>query len=746
VRIHGGRSFIFFILFSLFFTWGPMGGRACVIDLTVNPASPETLQEAYSLNLIITATDTDPAHIITLSAFNLPSFSSGWDNRSGTSPVEDTLHLNPGLCDANPDYWFQFVAECSAGSTDAELYDLTVTNKNSPPSLITPWEKVTLEHELLNYNVFATDNDTVCGEPDASIEAWDVPSGASFVDSANGVGSFIWEDPTPEGVYWVHYRAWDGIDADTQMTKIVVAGDSIDLFMLDCGRGGVGGEMRMVSVFLKNNIDTVGGLTLKLYMDTPDLASFSQISYHDTLFEGWTISDTIFAPDSNSLSVILVCGDTGSIADPLYPTPEPKFLFDVYGEIADSVRDPQTGWYVPLSDTFFTIFIPEGSGRLTNLSGSEEWHPPGMECVFEVFRPSFVRGDFDGDGNNKEMSDYLGALAWAFVQPGHVAPECQDAVDLDDDGNPKEMSEQLASLAWAFNIPGGVQPADPGDQWVCGEDTTSDNLSCSWSSYCMGSSKGQAKIQASSGNVQGSANRLIVGEAGVSQDGYVTVPVFLTNDQALSGFEYTVTYDTELLTLEYVDNKGLTTEGYDFFVSDIDDQAGKVRVGNIPSFRFEKQVGVDERQQVANIVFKLDVERLSQDVALGLENVYLLDAGVHSLSAEWVSGVVKAGDTNLPKEFALAQNYPNPFNSTTLIRYALPAVSGQQSADGGRWTAVSLEVFNILGQKVATLVDGEQAPGYKAVSWNVQDLASGVYFYKLTAGGFISIKKMVLLR
>jgi len=105
---------------------------------------------------------------------------------------------------------------------------------------------------------------------------------------------------------------------------------------------------------------------------------------------------------------------------------------------------------------------------------------------------------------------------------------------------------------------------------------------------------------------------------------------------------------------------------------------------------------------------------------------------------------VKA-EAGLPKEFALSQNYPNPFNSTTLIRYILPAVSGAVPSTG-QPSAVSLEVYNILGQKVATLVDGHQKAGYKVVSWNAQDMSSGVYFYKLTAGDFVSVRKMVLLK
>jgi len=59
---------------------------------------------------------------------------------------------------------------------------------------------------------------------------------------------------------------------------------------------------------------------------------------------------------------------------------------------------------------------------------------------------------------------------------------------------------------------------------------------------------------------------------------------------------------------------------------------------------------------------------------------------------------------------------------------------------------VRLEIYNILGQKVATLVDEKQTPGYKAVTWNTQGMASGIYFYRLRAGEFTAIKKMVLLK
>jgi len=90
---------------------------------------------------------------------------------------------------------------------------------------------------------------------------------------------------------------------------------------------------------------------------------------------------------------------------------------------------------------------------------------------------------------------------------------------------------------------------------------------------------------------------------------------------------------------------------------------------------------------------------------------------------------------NLPDDYGLSQNYPNPFNPSTIIGYALP-----QDA------FVRLEVFNMLGQQVAVLVDGEQQAGYHSVVFDGSQLASGVYLYRLAADDFINMKRFVLLK
>ncbi len=89
----------------------------------------------------------------------------------------------------------------------------------------------------------------------------------------------------------------------------------------------------------------------------------------------------------------------------------------------------------------------------------------------------------------------------------------------------------------------------------------------------------------------------------------------------------------------------------------------------------------------------------------------------------------------IPREIQLNQNYPNPFNPTTTMQFALTK-SGH----------VSLEVFNILGQHVATLVNEVLSAGTYHVNFDATALSSGVYLYRLTAGDVVQTKKMVLMK
>jgi len=91
--------------------------------------------------------------------------------------------------------------------------------------------------------------------------------------------------------------------------------------------------------------------------------------------------------------------------------------------------------------------------------------------------------------------------------------------------------------------------------------------------------------------------------------------------------------------------------------------------------------------------------------------------------------------THIPDCFILEQNYPNPFNPITNISFSIPSKS-----------FVSLNIFDLIGRKVATLVAQEISAGFHALQWNASNFSSGVYFYRMQAGAFIETKRLVLLK
>ena len=98
-------------------------------------------------------------------------------------------------------------------------------------------------------------------------------------------------------------------------------------------------------------------------------------------------------------------------------------------------------------------------------------------------------------------------------------------------------------------------------------------------------------------------------------------------------------------------------------------------------------------------------------------------------------------NNNIPTIFSLDQNYPNPFNPETTIRFALPAD-----------VTARLEVYNILGQYITTLIDGvHHTAGFYEANWDARDASgrivpSGIYIYRITAGDYVETKKMTLMK
>lgn len=92
-------------------------------------------------------------------------------------------------------------------------------------------------------------------------------------------------------------------------------------------------------------------------------------------------------------------------------------------------------------------------------------------------------------------------------------------------------------------------------------------------------------------------------------------------------------------------------------------------------------------------------------------------------------------DDDIPDQFTLEQNYPNPFNPTTNIKFEIAETSN-----------VSLNVYNVMGQRVATLVNEVKAPGTYEIAWDARDMASGIYYYRLRADGVVFNRQMTLIK
>jgi hypothetical protein len=112
--------------------------------------------------------------------------------------------------------------------------------------------------------------------------------------------------------------------------------------------------------------------------------------------------------------------------------------------------------------------------------------------------------------------------------------------------------------------------------------------------------------------------------------------------------------------------------------------------------------------------------------------------GAFEFESDVVSDV--GSETVIPEVFALHQNYPNPFNPTTQIRYDLP--------ENG---FISINIYDVMGRKIKSLINMKQDAGYRSINWNAandmgQPVSAGMYIYTIQAGGFRQTRKMVLLK
>ena len=154
----------------------------------------------------------------------------------------------------------------------------------------------------------------------------------------------------------------------------------------------------------------------------------------------------------------------------------------------------------------------------------------------------------------------------------------------------------------------------------------------------------------------------------------------------------------------------------------------------------DEQLGSIEVGKLADlVVLSDDYLTVSDEEIRTLSSVLTIIDGkfIHATKefAYLITSVRDLGTPFIPETFVLLQNYPNPFNPTTTIIYEIPKSS-----------FVTLKVYNIAGQMITTLIDGQKSAGRYAVKWNAAKVSSGVYIYRITAGNFSDVKKSIVLK
>jgi hypothetical protein len=163
--------------------------------------------------------------------------------------------------------------------------------------------------------------------------------------------------------------------------------------------------------------------------------------------------------------------------------------------------------------------------------------------------------------------------------------------------------------------------------------------------------------------------------------------------------------------------------------------AGRVDVQLVkhsPMLIFPEPAGVLENLapgQEAEVTFFFDIRREAPVNTTDTVKFLISD----NMGGSWSKSIVL--EYIPPRTFALEQNYPNPFNPSTTIQYQLPEE-----------VKVRLEIYDLLGRKVTTLLDRRIPAGYHEVSFDASSLASGVYIYRLTAGSFSKTRKMMVMK
>ena len=182
--------------------------------------------------------------------------------------------------------------------------------------------------------------------------------------------------------------------------------------------------------------------------------------------------------------------------------------------------------------------------------------------------------------------------------------------------------------------------------------------------------------------------------------------------------------------------KWSAARGLKYIYNDLNNAQYYIKYGNGNRTQFKNMLVTNEPpNSMLFLATSDDIPSLSTD-----DTVFVRFQSSNYLWSQWVktSGAivgVTESNNNLPKEFRLYDAYPNPFNPITTIKY-----------DISKTSHIKIQVLDILGREIATLVNENKKPGRYSIEFNANNLASGVYLYRINTGSFVSTKKIVLMK
>jgi hypothetical protein len=249
------------------------------------------------------------------------------------------------------------------------------------------------------------------------------------------------------------------------------------------------------------------------------------------------------------------------------------------------------------------------------------------------------------------------------------------------------------------------------------------------------------------------------GPAEMTEDNKVTVPIYVTHDESIVAMDIPLEW-SDGVTLTSVSFDDTRVADFDAKIANINEETNRVLIGLISMVYAPREILKPGDGVVAYPTFRIDDPTIEQFEI----NPFTATNPGHSLALvynDWSTGkplvdhvnpevqdnVIAVKDLNpgqdgpqVPDKYALGQNFPNPFNPSTTLSYSLKQAGH-----------VTLNIYNILGQNVRTLVDEYQDAANYTKLWDGRDdsgnnVASGVYFYRIRSGDFTDIKKMVLMK